>query len=101
MDPGDRASFIINRVFLVEHLHITDIFLDVLMIDRILLKDHAERILNQCTSSDKVATFLRILPTRGPKAMSVFMSALLASDQGPVLKKVNCDAYVCMTSFPH
>ena len=93
MDFHHRMSLINNRVYLVENLVVNDLFLDYLIMKKIILTDHSERILAGVTSSDKVSEFLRTITRRGPDAWRLFMEALLVSGQHSIAIHLDKDLF--------
>lgn len=86
MDKKHRELLQAKRLYLVEHLEITDLFLHYLEAKGLLLRDHVEYILNEVTTSGKVRQFLEILIRRGPQGIPLFLEALRFTNQWRIVR---------------
>ena len=81
MEPRHRIALRQNRVRLVQELVISEKFLNTFRPEGILQPERIEDLLHTSLRANRVRQFLDLLPRRGPKAMSVFVKALVDTGQ--------------------
>ena len=88
MDSRHRTALTKNRVLLVNNMIVDKEFLSHLQEAHILHDNHVDEILTKPTKAAKAGEFLSILQRRGPKAMEVFITALLKTQQNRIADQV-------------
>ncbi|KAM8884429.1 death domain-containing protein CRADD [Synchiropus picturatus] len=76
MDPVHQTLLRRNRLYLSEHLEVSDTIVPFLYQEGILTFDHVENVEAPQTNRKKCMKLLDILPCRGPTAFATFLRSL-------------------------
>ena len=88
MDSRHRTALTKNHVLLVNNLIVDKAFVEHLQEAHILHGNHVDEILTKPTKFEKAREFLSVLQRRGPRAMEVFITALLKTRQDGIADQV-------------